>query len=377
MTLGTALSTSGSRTLSATQADSAGNISTAADQILIIDKAPPTVSSIVRVGASQLVNAGPLAWTVTFSEPVSGLAPGNFTLPAAGLSGTPTISSIVPGGPAPNATWTVTVGMGTIQGSNSGSIGLNLANAGSVVDAVGNPMGAGTLTGQTYLYDTAAPTVTGVSSTLANGTYAAGQVVPVTVTFSEPVAVTGGTPRLTLATGPSATTAVDYTSGSGGTALTFEYTVEDGDNSADLDYAATDALALNGGTIRDAAGNPAALALPAPGSAQSLAGAKALVIDTTPPEVVVDGIETTLFLGFIPRLRISGTAEVGSDPVTVYLCSGQPTCTAPQTFTVAVGANGRWSTAWTYQQGSWYASAMQTDAVGNVGTSEVFGPVAN
>ena len=333
----------------------------------------------MRAGASQLVNSGPLAWTVTFSEPVTGVAAGNFGFATSGLTGPPSISGVVPVGPTPSATWTVTVAMAGVNGTNAGSIGLNLTNAGSVVDAVGNLMGAGTVAGQTYFYDTAAPTVTGVSSPLNNDSYGAGQVVPVTVTFSEPVAVTG-TPELTLATGPSATRAVDYTSGSGGTTLTFEYTIEDGDNSADLDYAATDALALNGGTIRDAAGNAAALTLPAPGSAQSLAGAKALVIDTTPPEVVVDGIETTPLLGFIPRLRISGTAEVGSDPVTVYLCSGQPTCdasTAPQTFTVAVGANGRWSTAWTYQQGSWYASAMQTDAVGNVGTSEVFGPVAN
>ena len=42
--------------------------------------------------------------------------------------------------------------------------------------------------------------MTGVSSSLANGSYRAGQVVPVTVTFSEAVTVTG-TPQLTLATG--------------------------------------------------------------------------------------------------------------------------------------------------------------------------------
>ena len=47
---------------------------------------------------------------------------------------------------------------------------------------------------------------------------------------------------------------VDYASGSGGTALTFTYTVDIGHNTSDLDYASTSALALNGGTIRDATG---------------------------------------------------------------------------------------------------------------------------
>ena len=45
--------------------------------------------------------------------------------------------------------------------------------------------------------DSAPPAVTGVSSTLANGNYRVGQVVPIQVTFSKPVVVTG-TPQLSL-----------------------------------------------------------------------------------------------------------------------------------------------------------------------------------
>lgn len=381
LTLGTALSTSGSRTLSATQADSAGNTSTAPDQVLIIDKTPPTVSSIVRAGPSQLVNAGPLAWTVTFSEPVSGVAASNFGFATSGLTGTPTVSGVTADDGAPSAVWTVSVGMGGVGGTNAGSIGLNLTGGAGVVDAVGNALSTTSFMGATYTYDTANPTVTGVSSTLADGAYTVGQVVPVTVTFSEPVTVTG-TPQLTLATGSSATTDLDLISVSGGTTLTFEYTVEDGDTSPDLDYASTSALALNGGTITDAAGNAATLTLAAPGAAGSLGDAKALVIDTTPPEVTVTEIEPLNFLGFIRLLRVAGTAEVGAGPMTVYLCSAEPSCdanSATQTFTnVAVGANGTWLTGWSAQaQGTWYASATQADAAGNVGTSEVFGPVAN
>ena len=76
---------------------------------------------------------------------------------------------------------------------------------------------------------------------------------------------------------------VNYASGSGTSTLTFNYTVAAGQNTADLDYASTAALALNGGSIQDAAGNAAVLTLPATGT-DGLA-AKNIVIDTTPPTV--------------------------------------------------------------------------------------------
>ena len=62
-----------------------------------------------------------------------------------------------------------------------------------------------------------------------------GDVIPINITFSEAVTVTG-TPQLTLSTG-SSNAVVDYTSGSGGTTLTFNYTVASGHVSSDLDYA--------------------------------------------------------------------------------------------------------------------------------------------
>ena len=75
----------------------------------------------------------------------------------------------------------------------------------------------------------------------------------------------------------------NYTSGSGTATLTFNYTVAAGQNTADLDYASTAALALNGGSIQDAAGNAAVLTLPATGT-DGLA-TQNIVIDTTPPTV--------------------------------------------------------------------------------------------
>jgi len=97
------------------------------------------------------------------------------------------------------------------------------------------------------------------------------------VTFSEAVTVTG-TPQLTLATGTPSSTAVNYTSGSGTTVLTFRYTVIAGNTSPDLD-----ATALSGGSITDAAGNSAKLDLSALDLSATLAGSKAIIIDTTAP----------------------------------------------------------------------------------------------
>ena len=74
-------------------------------------------------------------------------------------------------------------------------------------------------------------------------------------------------------------------SGSGSATLNFTYTVGAGDTSPDLDYVATNSLALNGGTITDAAGNSAVLTLASHGAANSLGANKALVIDTTAPTV--------------------------------------------------------------------------------------------
>ena len=63
----------------------------------------------------------------------------------------------------------------------------------------------------------------------------------------------------------------------------FEYIIESGHFSPDLNYTGTTAFSLNGGTVRDAARNDAQLSLPEADSTNSLAGNKALVIDGVIP----------------------------------------------------------------------------------------------
>ena len=128
------------------------------------------------------------------------------------------------------------------------------------------------------------PTVVSVTSSSPNATYGIGGGVGIRVNFSEPVTVIG-TPQLTLETGTTDRT-VNYVSGSGSSTLSFQYTVQAGDSSADLDYAATNSLALNAGTIRDADNNNAVLTLPSPGTPGSLSANHAIEIDGVAPSVI-------------------------------------------------------------------------------------------
>ncbi|HXV37998.1 MAG TPA: hypothetical protein VD699_00275, partial [Nitrosopumilaceae archaeon] len=124
--------------------------------------------------------------------------------------------------------------------------------------------------------DTASPTITNVSSTSADGSYNVGETIDITVTFSGAVNVSG-VPQLLLETGLLDRYA-NYVSGSGTSTLTFNYVVQIGDTTTDLDYVATNSLELNSGTIKDVALNNAILTLPTPGTAGSLSANKNIFI---------------------------------------------------------------------------------------------------
>lgn len=136
----------------------------------------------------------------------------------------------------------------------------------------------------------ASPTVSSVTSTTADGSYKVGSpVIPIQVTFSEIVNVTG-VPTLELETGATDRLAT-YFAGTGTTTLTFNYTISittNPDTSADLNYKATTSLAMAGGsTIKNAGNEDATLTLPALNAATSLGGNKSIVIDNTSPTATV------------------------------------------------------------------------------------------
>ncbi|TRO24205.1 DUF4347 domain-containing protein, partial [Ectopseudomonas mendocina] len=185
---------------------------------------------------------------------------------------------------------------GTFSGLSEGST-FNAAGNGtqlttSYTGDTGNDL---TLTAPT------APMVSSVSSSTANGTYKIGDTITINVQFDSVVNVTG-TPTLILETG-STDRALDYVSGSGSDTLSFSYTVQAGDISADLDYASTSALSLNGGTIQDGTSQSANLTLPTPGAAGSLGANKALVVDGVRPTATSITLSDT-------ALQIGETATV-------------------------------------------------------------------
>ena len=95
---------------------------------------------------SSPTNAGSVRWTVTFSEAVTAVGSGDFALAQTGVSGA-SITSVSGSG----ASYTVTAS----TGSGDGTLGLNLVDDDSIVDAATNKLGGtgtgnGNLTGQPY-----------------------------------------------------------------------------------------------------------------------------------------------------------------------------------------------------------------------------------
>ncbi|WP_172664882.1 MBG domain-containing protein [Pedobacter steynii] len=205
-----------------------------------------------------------------------------------------------------SATTALSLNGGTIQDASSNNAVLTLAAPGAATSLGNN---------KAIVIDGIAPTVASVNSSTANGAYKAGAVINVTVNFSEAVTVTG-TPQLALNSGAT----VNYTSGTGTSSLTFNYTVQPTDASADLDYISTTALSLNGGTLKDAAGNNATLTLAAPGAANSLAANKNIVIDNTAP--VVSSLNSSLANGTYKINDLIPVTVNFSEAVTV---TGTPT----------------------------------------------------
>jgi hypothetical protein len=109
----------------------AGNGNFTTGQNYDVDKAAPTVQSSNRADANP-TSASSVNFTVTFSENVTGVDTGDFSLTTAGLSGA-MISSISGG----NNVYMVTVS----TGSGNGTLRLDVVDNDSILDAAGNLLG--------------------------------------------------------------------------------------------------------------------------------------------------------------------------------------------------------------------------------------------
>lgn len=158
---------------------------------------------------------------------------------------------------------------------------------GSIKDAAGNdahlslPVGMPpvSLSSQSdIVIDNIAPGL-GQVAVPAGGIYKTDQELSFTVTFDEAVNVDvgGGSPYVALTLASGGQTFATYKSGSGTDTLTFAYKIQKGDADADGVQVAS-SITLNGGTIRDAAGNNA------PTTGLAFGSTAEVLVDTTVKE---------------------------------------------------------------------------------------------
>ncbi|MBA1198281.1 DUF4347 domain-containing protein [Pseudomonas plecoglossicida] len=160
-----------SRTLSVTVSDGDGATSSVANVVVAVRETVPPTATIV-VSDSTLLAGETTLVSITFSEAVSGLTVGDFTV----ANGVLRNLSSGDGG----ITWTATLTPSSATTDSSNLISLN--NAG-VTDAAGNA-GVGTTESNNYAIDTERPTAV---VSLSSSSLLAGQTAVVTITFSEAV----------------------------------------------------------------------------------------------------------------------------------------------------------------------------------------------
>ncbi|KQQ55495.1 hypothetical protein ASF84_09075 [Pseudomonas sp. Leaf127] len=255
-----------------------------------IDRVAPGVVSVDVPANGTYVAGQNLDFTVNFSEAVQVDTTG----------GTPRIEVTLDTGGTAYATYLSGAGTDTlvfrltVASGQLDTTGISVGNSfqlngGAVRDSVGNNVatalnGLGDTSG--VRVDAAVPGVDSVGLP-ADGSYKAGDVLSFTVNTSEAVVVdtATGTPRLVLSVG-GVTHYASYVSGAASGALVFQYTVQAGDTAASGLVVGT-TLDLNGGSVRDAAGNDLTLNL------NGLGSAAGVLIDTSAPTasslVRVDG----------------------------------------------------------------------------------------
>ena len=213
---GAATDAAGNASLASTSTDNSVTFGT-------VDTTAPTVQSINRVGTTP-TNAASVSWTVVFSESVTGVDASDFALATTGAVTGATITGVSGSG----SQYTVTANTGT----GSGTLGLNLVDNDSILDASANPLGGtgagnGNFTGQSYTIDKTQPSVT-INQATGQADPTSASPINFTVTFNETVtgfaagdisfagSTVGGTLTATVTgTGPTYNVAVSGMTGSG------------------------------------------------------------------------------------------------------------------------------------------------------------------
>ena len=318
--------------------DAAGNYT---DQTFTVTVASgPSVASINRTGASALTNASSVAYTVTYSESVTGVDASDFVLTATGTAGG-TIASISGSG----TTYTVTVN----SLSGDGTLRLDLNNSGTgIVNGGAQAITGGFTSGQTYTLDTTAPTApSGLDMTAGSdsGSSNTDNITSVTTpTVSGGGAEAGATVKLYDTDGITllGTTTAD---GSGNWSITTS--------------ALTDGAHTLKAKVTDAAGNTGAAST-----------ALTVTIDTTAPSAPGapdlstasdSGSSSTDNITSVTTPTLTGGGVEAGATVTLYDTNGTTVLG-----TTTADGSGNWSiTSSTLTNGAHTLTTKVTDAAGN------------
>lgn len=288
--------------------DVAGNESSCLSDEIVYDNDPPVVPTLLTLAAGTLStdNKNPV------SVVVSPVIEGDTALVYSDSTCTTLLGSAA-AGPGGKATVTATLsgpGARVIYAKVRDITNLNSNCSSALVN---------------YTLDQTNPVVTAITSAVADGNYVTGAVIPIQVTFSKIINVVGN-PKLTLILD---TTPVDilYSSGTGTTTLTFIYTVANSHVSARLDLQATTSLALNGGSIKDAANNAAILTVPVTGTTGSLYSNKQIRINADVSVLSVVGPPKKNYFAGAPLdfiVNWSGPVVVTGSPQLQIMISSTP-----------------------------------------------------
>lgn len=296
-------------------------------------------SNLYSTGAITMVSG-------SFPASTGGLAGSNYTSTSSSYWDTQTSG------------WATSSGGAGVAGKTTAQMKTQATYSGWDFSTVWAIDGTGTINnGYPYLQwqitDLTAPTISGISSDTANGSYGVGIVIDIDVTFSETVTSTGSV-TVTLETG-SVDRTCTFTVTSATTA-TCNYTVQAGDETADLTV-----LSI-AGTIIDTSANAMSNFVPA----TNLAANKALVIDTTAP--ITPGTPSTTS----PTTTATPTwTWTASTDATSGLASPAYTTYWSQSATFSSGVSAATSTTNNYTIGSpladgtWYFRVLASDLAGN------------
>jgi hypothetical protein len=214
-------------------------VSSGAGQARITYPNGPSVTSFSS--SSLITNSSSIAYSLTFSEIVTGLITGDFVITGTGSS---TCSINLSGS---GSSYTV-----SLSNCSQGTVVLTLS-ANSVSNGSSQIGPPSVVSAPTVVIDQTAPTISTVTAP-SNTTYKPTDTPTFTVAFSESVTVTG-TPRLTLTVG-AINKYANYVSQTDSRTALFRYTVASSITEFDIDgISISNTLDLNSGSIADLATN--------------------------------------------------------------------------------------------------------------------------